>query len=173
MPRTAFATLAALVARPALVGVLGLLSTLPLLPGPATAADITPPPEPRAPRDPLAGARQHIAARQWPQAVQALRQVNATTNADWHNLMGYAARHLSPPDLDAAQRHYDEALRLSPRHRGALEYAGELALMKDDLPTAEQRLATLQQACPSGCEELDDLKRAVQRYRDQRPAAAR
>jgi Flp pilus assembly protein TadD len=159
--------------RTAPAALLGLLLTLPPLSGPATAADITPPPEPRAPRDPLATARQHIAAKQWPQAVQALRQVNATNNADWHNLMGYASRHLSPPDLDAAQRHYDEALRLAPRHRGALEYAGELALMKNDLPTAEQRLAALQQACPGGCEELDDLKRAVQRHRDQRPAASR
>ena len=71
----------------------------------------------------------------------------------------------SPPDLDGADRHYREALRIAPAHRGALEYSGELALMKGDLPQAEQRLAALDKACTFGCEEYTDLKQAVQRYK--------
>jgi Flp pilus assembly protein TadD len=135
----------------------------------ALAAD-DPPPAPPSSRqpaavDPLGGARQHIAQRRWTEAVAELRRVNAPANADWNNLMGFALRKQATPDLAAAERYYDEALRLSPKHKGALEYSGELYLMKGDLPRAEQRLATLRQVCAAGCEELEDLQRAIERFR--------
>jgi Flp pilus assembly protein TadD len=134
----------------------------------ATAAD-TPEPAP-APRaapaaQPLAAARAHIKAEKWAAAIEELRRVNATGNADWNNLMGYALRKQARPDLEGAQKHYDAALKLNPRHLGALEYAGELALMKRDLATAEAHLATLGTACSTPCEELDDLKKAVADYK--------
>ena len=134
--------------------------------GPVQAAD-TPEPAPRAAPtvDPLAGARGHIAAKRWGEAIAELRRVNAGSNADWNNLMGYALRKQATPDLEGAQRHYDEALRINPRHLGALEYSGELALMKGQLPVAEQRLAALQRECRSPCEELDDLKKAIDRFK--------
>ncbi len=115
--------------------------------------------------DPLAAARTQVAARRWADAVTELKRVNSPTNADWQNLMGYTLRKASPPDLDGADRHYREALRIAPAHRGALEYSGELALMKGDLPLAEQRLAALDKICTFGCEEYTDLKQAVQRYK--------
>jgi hypothetical protein len=37
--------------------------------------------------------------------------------------------------------------------------------MKGDLATAEARLATLAQVCSTPCEPLDDLKKAVARYK--------
>jgi len=37
--------------------------------------------------------------------------------------------------------------------------------MKGRLPDAEQKLATLAQLCSSPCEALDDLKKAVDRYK--------
>ncbi len=131
------------------------------------AADSTPPSEPEKPAvaDPLAMARARIQAQQWPAAIDELRKVGATSNADWNNLMGYAQRKQATPDLAAAQRYYDAALRINPKHLGALEYAGELALMKGELPVAEARLAALEKACSKGCEELDDLKKAVARYK--------
>ena len=131
------------------------------------AADTTPPSEPDKPAaaDPLAMARARIQAKQWPAAIDELRKVNAPANADWNNLMGYAQRKQATPDLAAAQRYYDAALRINPRHLGALEYAGELALMKGELPVAEARLAALDKACNSRCEELDDLKAAIARYK--------
>ena len=104
-------------------------------------------------------------AARWPAAIDALKRVNATGNADWNNLMGYALRKNSPPDLDGAQRHYDAALRIDPRHQGALEYSGELALMKGDLAAAEAKLATLSGLCRSPCEPLDDLRQAIARYK--------
>jgi tetratricopeptide (TPR) repeat protein len=124
-----------------------------------------PEPEPAAASDPLAAARAQIAAKRWDRAIAELKRVNATSSADWNNLMGYALRKHAVPDLEGAQRHYDAALRIDPRHRGALEYAGELALMKGDLPRAESYAATLGQTCPAGCEELADLKQAVARYK--------
>lgn len=131
------------------------------------AADSTPPTEPDKPAiaDPLAMARARIQAKQWPAAIDELRKLNATSNADWNNLMGYAQRKQATPDLAAAQRYYDAALRIDPRHLGALEYAGELALMKGELPVAEARLAALDKACNARCEEFDDLKGAVARYK--------
>jgi Flp pilus assembly protein TadD len=131
----------------------------------AQAADPSPPPPPAAPPSPLAAARAQVKAKNWPAALEELKRVNASGDADWNNLMGFALRKQAAPDLDGAQRHYDTALRLNPQHRGALEYSGELALMKGDLPTAEARLAALGQACPRGCEELDDLKKTVARYK--------
>lgn len=131
---------------------------------PARAAD-TQEPAPVVEADPLGPARQAIAAKRWPAAVAELRKVNATGSADWNNLMGFALRKQATPDLDGAQRHYDAALRIDPNHRGALEYAGELALMKGDLPTAEARLAALVRVCGKGCEERADLEREITRFK--------
>jgi Flp pilus assembly protein TadD len=131
----------------------------------ARAVDTTEPAPAPARADPLAEARRLIAAADWAAAITELRRVNATRSADWNNLIGYALRKQATPDLDGAQRHYDAALRIDPRHQGALEYAGELALMKGDLATAEAHLASLSRLCRSPCEPLDDLQQAVVRYK--------
>lgn len=132
------------------------------LPLAAQAAD-TPEPAPaaRPAADLLAPARAQLAQQRYAAAVVELKKVAGAGNADWNNLMGYALRKSTPPDLDGAQRHYDTALRLNPAHQGALAYSGELALMKGDLATAEQRLATLSRLCSSPCEALDELKQAI------------
>ncbi len=128
------------------------------------AADEPPPSRPAAAKSPLAAARDHIAAKRWPAAIDELKRVNATNDADWHNLMGYSLRKQATPDLAGAERHYNEALRLNPVHRGALEYSGELYLMKGEPARADERLAALQKAC-GNCEEYQDLKKATERYK--------
>lgn len=115
--------------------------------------------------DVLVTARQQIAAKLWPQALAELKRVNDTSSADWNNLMGYSLRKSSPPDLAGSEKFYNEALRIDPKHKGALEYSGELYLMKGDLLTAEKRLAALNKACTFGCDEYTDLKKAVERYK--------
>ena len=132
-------------------------------PSPPRPARVAAPAQP--PAQPLAQARAHIQALRWAAAIDELTRVNATGDADWNNLMGFAHRKQAKPDLDASQRYYDAALRINPQHAGALEYAGELALMKKDLPTAEMHLATLAKLCSSPCEQLDDLKKAVADYK--------
>jgi len=137
----------------------------------AAAADPAPAPLPSA-QDRLSRARDLVRDSRWSDAVAELRRLNERRSADWHNLLGFSLRKMNPPDLAAAERHYDEALRLDPRHRGALEYSGELYLMKGDLARAEARLAELQRACPEGCEELDDLKGAIAQFKAGGPRRA-
>ena len=129
----------------------------------AGAAD-DPSPPPRA-NDKLAAARSQIAAKNWTFAIEELKRVNDTGNADWNNLMGYSLRKSQTPDLAAAERFYNEALRIDPKHRGALEYSGELYLIKGDLASAEKRLTALDKACLFGCEEYTDLKKKVARFK--------
>lgn len=75
--------------------------------------------------------------------------------ADVLNLMGYAYRKMG--DWSYSRRYYVRALAIEPKHKGALEYMGELELQVGDVPAARALLARLQAVCPDGCEELDDL----------------
>ena len=79
--------------------------------------------------------------------------------------MGYSLRKSARPDYAGAEKYYDEALRIEPQHRGALEYSGELYLITGNLPKAETRLAALEKACRLPCEEYTDLKQSVERYK--------
>ncbi len=115
--------------------------------------------------DTLSAARAQIAAKKWPAAVAELKRVNDTGSAEWNNLMGYSLRKSATPDYAAAEKHYDEALRIEPQHRGALEYSGELYLITGNLPKAEARLAALDKACRLPCEEYTDLKKSIERYK--------
>ncbi len=128
--------------------------------GSAAAADLTP----SAP-DKLAAARAQIADNKWVAAIEELKRVGDTGSADWNNLMGYSHRKAKTPDYAAAERYYDEALRIDPQHRGALEYSGELYLMTGNLGKAEQRLAALDKACLLPCAEYTELKKAVAAYK--------
>jgi tetratricopeptide (TPR) repeat protein len=129
--------------------------------GAAQAAGDPDPPTP----DKLSAVRARIAEKQWPAAIEALKSVDDKGSAEWNNLMGYALRKQATPDYAGAERHYEEALRLDPKHRGALEYSGELYLITGNLPKAEERLARLDKACLFSCEEYRDLKRAIERYK--------
>ncbi len=127
----------------------------------AQAADDPEPPK----GDKLAAARALIAEGKWAPAIAALEKVADTRNADWNNLMGYSHRKAKAPDFAAAERYYNEALRIDAGHKGALEYSGELYLMLGNLARAEERLAALDKACKSSCEEYKDLKAAVDRFK--------
>ena len=146
--------------------------------GAAYAADTppSPPPAPRAaaaPAEPLAEARKLIEQNRWRDAIAELQRVNQTQSADWNNLMGYSHRKAKTPDLEAAQRYYDEALRLEPAHRGALEYSGELYLMKNDVTAAKQRLQQLEAVCGKGCAEYAQLQVAIGKHEAQGTTASR
>jgi len=116
--------------------------------------------------DKLSAARTKIAAKDFPGAVEELKRVNDPANADWNNLMGYSLRKAGAANAAESERYYNEALRIDPKHKGALEYSGELYLMMDNLPMAEQRLAALDKACFLPCSEHKDLKNAVAKYKD-------
>ena len=118
----------------------------------------------RAP-DKLDAVRAQIGAKNWSGAIDELKRINDTGSADWNNLMGYSLRKGATPDFAGAEKFYNEALRIDPQHRGALEYSGELYLQTGDLAKAEQRLAALDKACTFGCEEYSDLKKAIAQYK--------
>ena len=120
---------------------------------------------PAAAPDKLDGVRAQIAARNFPGAIEELKRLNDTGSADWNNLMGYSLRKGPTPDFAGAEKFYNEALRIDPAHRGALEYSGELYLQTGDLARAEQRLAALDKACFFGCAEYSDLKKAIAQYK--------
>ncbi len=109
--------------------------------------------------------REQIAAQNWAGAIETLKRLNETGSADWNNLMGYSLRKGPVPDLAGAERFYDAALKIDPKHLGALEYSGELYLQTGNLARAEERLAVLDKACFLGCEEYTDLKKAVAKYK--------
>jgi len=135
---------------------------LALAAGQALAADTGP----RTPAtDNLATARARIADKDWPAAIEELKRVNETGSADWNNLMAYSLRNTGAAGYAAAEKLYDEALRIDPKHRAALEYSGELYLAMGNLPMAERRLATLDKVCLFPCEEYTDLKKAVAAYK--------
>ena len=127
-------------------------------------ATVTPP-------DPdLATARARIAAKDWKGAAEAMQNAVARDprNADYHNLLAYAIRNGANPDMAVVFKHYQEALRLDPKHRGAHEYIGEAYLKVGNVAKAREHLTALDKLCFFGCEEYRDLKRAIQRYESTR-----
>ena len=106
-----------------------------------------------------------IEAKKFAEALPLLKKAEAAApdSADVHNYLGYALRNLK--QYDAALKHYETALRIAPRHRGANEYLGELYLVLGDLAKAEERLAVLDKACLFGCEEYTELKDAIAAYK--------
>jgi Flp pilus assembly protein TadD len=149
--------------RKILVGLLGL--GLALLPG-RPLADPTDEAPKEGQLDPdYAAGKAAIAARDWDAAIRSLSSaaLRDPRNADIENYLGYA--HRQRGQLQLAFTHYQRALQLAPRHRGAHEYIGEAYLMVNDLAKAEEHLAALQRICLIPCEEYEDLKKAVADYR--------
>jgi Flp pilus assembly protein TadD len=112
-----------------------------------------------------AAGKKAIEAKDWNAAIKELSSaaLRDTRNPDIQNYLGYAYRHTG--QLDLAFRHYQRALQLDPRHRGAHEYVGEAYLVANNLAKAEEHLAALQRICLIPCEQYEDLKKAVADYR--------
>lgn len=98
-------------------------------------------------------------------AIPVLEEVvNADDdNANAYNYLGFAYRNLG--EYQKSKESYDQALALDANHRGAREYLGELYLKLDDLDSAEQQLARLDEICTTGCSEYDELKHAIDEYK--------
>ncbi len=82
-------------------------------------------------------------------------------NADYHSLYAYSLRKGGTKDMDQVFKHYNEALRIDPKHRGAHEYLGEAYLMVGNVQKAKDELAALDKICFFGCSEYDELKKAI------------
>jgi tetratricopeptide (TPR) repeat protein len=106
-----------------------------------------------------------IKNKSYDEAIVKLKQAEsaAKKDADIQNLLGFA--HRKSGKLDAAAKYYKSALALDSKHKGALEYQGELFLMLGDKASAEKNLQKLDKICWLGCSELDDLRTAIRNYK--------
>lgn len=84
-------------------------------------------------------------------------------NADAWNLTGFSARKLG--DYERSEKAYDRALAINPKHKGALEYKGELYLTLGNLEGAEALLARLGKSCYFNCKEKKQLAAAIEAYK--------
>ena len=82
-------------------------------------------------------------------------------NPDYHSLYAYSLRKGGTSDMDLVFKHYNEALRLDPRHRGAHEYLGEAYLMVGNVAKAKEELGALDKLCFFGCSEYNELKASI------------
>ena len=117
----------------------------------------------------LSQTRQAIKSKDFDLAIKLLNEnTEQQQSADWNNLMGYSLRKKNPPALTESEKYYQTALQLDPKHKGALEYYGELLLLKHDLAGAESMLKQLDKVCTFGCEEYRDLKKSIQAYKSKK-----
>lgn len=108
----------------------------------------------------LTSARAKIKAGDYGGALQELRDLaEDTQQADVYNLLGFTLRKTG--DFTTSLSYYTKALELEPDHKAAREYLGELFVETGKLDKAREQLAILARLCPSGCEERDDLQKAI------------
>ena len=108
----------------------------------------------------LTSVRAKIKAKDYAAALHELRDLaEDTQQADVYNLLGFALRKTG--DYATSLTYYTKALELEPDHKAAHEYLGELFVQTGKLAQANEQLAVLVRLCPNGCEEREDLQKAI------------
>ncbi len=102
-----------------------------------------------------------IAAEKYQDAIAPLQSAekSAKHDADVQNLLGFVYRKTGK--LDVAGVHYKRALEIDPKHKGALEYQGELFLMHGNKRPHKLIWQSSIKYAGLGCDEYDDLKKAI------------
>lgn len=110
-------------------------------------------------------AEYEIKNEQYDEAAVLLQRVvnQYPADADAWNLLGFATR--KQGKNEEALGYYKKALAIDANHRGANEYLGELYLQMKDLKKAEEQLEILKGICGSNCEEVEDLKADIAKYK--------
>ena len=108
----------------------------------------------------LTSVRAKIKAKDYAGALTELRDLaEDTQQADVYNLLGFTLRKTG--DFKTSLTYYTKALELQPDHKAAREYLGELYVETGNLEKAKEQLAALKRLCPDGCEEREDLEKAI------------
>lgn len=108
----------------------------------------------------LTSVRAKIDAKDYKSALAELRDLaEDNQQADVYNLLGFTLRKTG--DYKTALTYYTKALELAPDHKAAREYLGELYVETGATDKANEQLAALEKLCPTGCEELEDLQKAI------------
>jgi Flp pilus assembly protein TadD len=117
---------------------------------------------PSSPNVPSLGdVRADIKAKHWADAIDKLGtfiEFNPSS-ADAYNLLGYSFRNMG--NSKRAMTAYTRALKLNPKHTGALEYQGVLFVMLGNMDKATANLDKIKAICGTGCEEYEDLAEAI------------
>ena len=106
-------------------------------------------------------AEKLINNKQFSDAIVKLNDALATDskNADIYNYLGFSNRKLGK--MEEAAFFYNKALEINPKHKGALEYQGEMYLTLNQIGKAEENLKKLDKICFLGCSEFDKLKKSI------------
>ena len=108
----------------------------------------------------LSSVRAKIKAKDYAAALTELRDIaEDTQQADVYNLLGYTLRKTG--DFKTSLTYYTKALELKPDHKAAREYLGELYVETGNMEKAKEQLGVLAKLCPGGCEEREDLQKAI------------
>jgi len=109
----------------------------------------------------LSSVRTKLKADNYASALEELRGLaEDTQQADVYNLLGYTLRKTG--DYTTSLTYYLKALELQPDYKAAHEYLGELYVETGKLGKAKEQLAALTKLCPGGCEEREDLEKALE-----------
>lgn len=90
---------------------------------------------------------------------ELFRLADMHQHADVYNLLGFTLRKTG--DYTRALTYYRKALDFDPNHKGAHEYLGELYVETKQPEKAREILTALIKLCPDGCEEREDLEKAM------------
>ncbi len=143
------------------------LATLALLAAANAFAADTPSSSSSARSDPMMDRYHQAADKQdWKAAAGVMQEAlgKDANNADYHSLYAYSLRKSGTTEMDQVFKHYNEALRIDPKHRGAHEYIGEAYLQVGNVNKAKEHLGQLDKICFFGCSEYNDLKKAISTY---------
>jgi Flp pilus assembly protein TadD len=136
--------------------VVGLALATTLVPGRAVAVDSM---ESSDAPD-LTSVRAKIKAKDYAAALAELRDLaEDTQQADVYNLLGFTLRKTG--DFRTSLTYYTKALELQPDHKAAREYLGELYVETGNMEKAREQLGALAKLCARGCEEREDLEKAI------------
>lgn len=146
-----------------LLSALVLVSGLAIFATPVFAIGTDDPPTPTA-KQQLETGKKAIYAGKYDEGIAAMKKIikMEPRSADAHNYLGFSYRKQGRLKLAASS--YLVALRIDPKHKGALEYQGELFLKMNDLAAAKMNHAKLAALCADGCKELKELTRAIADY---------
>ena len=108
----------------------------------------------------LTSVRAKIKAKEYVAALAELRKLAEDVQyADVYNLLGFTLRKTG--DFKTSLTYYTKAIEMQPEHKAAREYLGELYVETGNMEKAKEQLAVLVKLCPDGCEEREDLQKAI------------
>ena len=98
-------------------------------------------------------------AERYDEALDMLKLMKNPNTAQALNYRGYATRKLGR--IDEGIAYYRKSVALDPRYAQVREYLGEAYVIKGDMARAKAQLQAIKTICGTGCEEYQDLAKAI------------